>query len=263
MAKQITTFLVSLLTPGLGYIQIGDKKNFYRTISIFFSVIILAITFRLFISFKGLCLVSATLLLTYLFAAAHSTIKVKSSNLKIHNAGFQKFIVTVSFILMTGLSFANRRTVLGFDIMSMNVSVMQPAIFQGDKFLVDTWVYRNYKPKRGDIVVHSFNGQKDLYLNRIVGVENDQIEIKNGIVVLNGHALNEQYVLSSNVTRPESRDMKRIIVPKAHYFVMGDNRDASFGDSRFSGTISIENIRGKLTDIIASIDKSRIGMTVK
>ena len=57
--------------------------------------------------------------------------------------------------------------------------------------------------------------------------------------------------------------MKAIIISKGHYFVMGDNRDASFGDSRFSGTITIANIEGKITDIISSSDKSRIGITVK
>ena len=44
---------------------------------------------------------------------------------------------------------------------------------------------------------------------------------------------------------------------------MGDDRDASFGDSRFSGTISLSNFEGKVADIIKSDDLSRIGMTLK
>ena len=219
--------------------------------------------FRLFTSFKGLSFVIVALLLIYLFATVHSTIKAKFLNPKTHIAGLLKLFFTISFILVTGLSFANRRTVMGFDIMSMSVPVMQPAVSQGDKFLVNTWVYNNVKPKRGDIVVHSFDGQNGLYLNRVIAIENDKIEIINGVVFLNGQPLNEQYVLSSNVTRPESKDIKEIIIPKGHYFVMGDNRDASFGDSRFSGTITITNIEGKITDIISSSDKSRIGITVK
>lgn len=263
MAKQITTLLVSLLTPGLGYLQIGDKKNFYKTISIFCSVIIFGVMLRLFTSFKGLFLVIVALLLIYLFASVHSTIKAKSSNSKIYSAGLLKLLFTISFILVTGLAFAKRRTVMGFDIMSMSVPVMHPTVLQGDKFLIDTWAYKNRNPKRGDIVAHSFGGQNGLYLNRVIAIENDKIEIRNGVVVLNGQTLNEQYVLSANITRPESKDMKEVIVPKGHYFVMGDNRDASFGDSRFNGTITIANIEGEITDIISSIEKSRIGITVK
>ncbi len=40
---------------------------------------------------------------------------------------------------------------------------------------------------------------------------------------------------------------------------LGDNRDASFGDSRFSGAVTINNIAGKGTDIISSKDGRRIG----
>jgi len=263
MNKKLQTLLLSLLTPGLGYLQIGDKKNFYGTIFFFFGVIIFGVMFRLFISFKGLSLVIVVLLLIYLFATVHATIKSKSSVAKIYVAGVLKLLFTISFILVTGVSFANRRTVMGFDIMSMSVSVMQPTVLQGDKFLVNTWAYRNVRPKRGDIVAHSFDGQNGLYLNRVIAIENDQIEIINGVVFLNGQPLNEQYVLSSNVTRLESKGMKDITIAKGHYFVMGDNRDASFGDSRFSGTITIANIEGKITDIINSSDKSRIGITVK
>lgn len=140
---------------------------------------------------------------------------------------------------------------------------MQPTVLQGDKFLVDTWAYKNNLPKRGDIVAHSFNGQQGLYLNRIIAVGNDKIEIKNGITFINGQRLNEIYVLPANIKRLQSKEMKALIVSPAHYFVMGDNRDASFGDSRFSGTITIDDISGKITDIISSEDKTKIGTTVK
>ena len=165
--------------------------------------------------------------------------------------------------MITGLSFANRRTVLGFDIMSMGVPVMQPTVLQGDRFLVDTWVYKNNLPKKGDIVAHTFNAQQGLYLNRIIATGNDKIEIINGVTFLNGQSLNEPYLLSVYARRPQSKNMKALIVPQGHYFVMGDNRDASFGDSRFSGTITIDNITGKITDIISSEEKTKIGTTVK
>ena len=138
---------------------------------------------------------------------------------------------------------------MGFDMLKMDVSVMQPAINQNEKFLVDTWAYKATQPKRGDIIVHSFDGQKGLFVNRIIAIENDKISITGGIVFLNGNKLNEPYVLPSNVTKPESKEMKALVIPKGSYFVMGDNRDKSFGDSRFNFSIATNTIIGKVTDI--------------
>ena len=53
-----------------------------------------------------------------------------------------KFSVTLSFLFLTSLTFANRRTLMGFDIMSMDVAVMQSSLLQGERFLVDTWVQK-------------------------------------------------------------------------------------------------------------------------
>ena len=263
MKKKIIVFLVSLLILGFGYLENGFKKYYFLTIGIFFSFIFFGATCRLFTSFKGLFFIIASFLFVCFFSAINS-MKMNSSHLlKAKRSGLLKLFLTTSFLLVTGLSFANRRTVLGFDIMSMGVPVMQPTVVEGEQFLVDTWAYKNRIPRRGDIIVHSFNGQKGLYLNRIIAKEHDKIEIRDGMVLLNGEVLAEPYVLVSNARRKESINMKAISVPPNQYFVVGDNRDASFGDSRFSGTISLRNIEGKVTDIIRSDDRSRIGMTLK
>jgi signal peptidase I len=263
MNKRFIAFLLSLLTPGLGYLQIGDKKSAFKTIGIFFGVIILGVLKRLFTNFLGLILIGVSLITVYLFAAIHATYKTQPAKVRVETFQILKLCLTVIFISITGLSFANKRIVLGFDILRMDVPVMQPTIFKDDKFLIDTWAYKNNLPKRGDIVVHSFNGQQGLYVNRIIAVENDTIEIEDGNVFLNGVKIKEPYVLTANVTKKQSKDMAALIIQRGQYFVMGDNRDASFGDSRFSGTITNEHIIGKPTQIISSQGKSRIGKSLK
>ena len=263
MNQRLQTILVSLLTPGLGYFQTGNKKAFLKTIGLFFGVIIMSVILRLFTSFEGIVTILGLLIGIYIFSAAKSTVKTKQAYSKIQTSAVLPVCITITFILVTGLSFASRRTVMGFDIMKMGVAVMRPTVLQGERFLVNTWAYKQAEPERGDIIAHSFVGQKGIYLNRVIAIENDKIQIENGIVLLNGEILNEPYVLSANVKEPQSKNMPVIIIPKGHYFVMGDNRDASFGDSRFSGTITIDNITGKATDVITSQYKSRIGKTLK
>ena len=162
MKKQIISFLISLLIPGYGYLENGFKKYYFLTVGIFFSFIFLGATSRLFTSFKGLIFIIVALLFVCFFSAIHSVKKNHSHLTKARRSGLLKLFLTTSFLLVIGLSFANRRTVLGFDMMSMSVPVMQPTVIEGEQFLVDTWVYKNGTPRRGDIIVHSFNGQKGL-----------------------------------------------------------------------------------------------------
>jgi signal peptidase I len=261
MRKQLSTFLFSLLAPGLGYLQNGDKRSFFKTILFFFVVLFTGATGRLFPTFRGLVAILFALSAIYIFAAIHATLKAKEANRQTKPSSLLKACFTIAFLLIAGLSFANRRMTLGFDIMRMDVPVMQPALLPGDRFLVDTWTSKS-QLTRGTIVVHSFKGQQGLYLNRIIALGGEKIEIQNGIVFINGQALTELYVAGSNITKPESRNMQPMIVPGGHFFVMGDNRDASFGDSRFSGTITKKNIIGRATDIIVSQDESKIGTTL-
>src|SRR6476659_2633325 len=262
MERKIKTLLLSLLTPGLGYLQYGDRKSFYKTILLFVSVLFVSASFRLFTSFWGLAASLFSLVAIHVSAAIHATIKTKTVCGEAKVPGLLKACFTVAFLLTTGLLFANRRIIMGFDIMSMDVPVMEPTLLQGERFLVNTWAAESGL-KRGDIVVHSFRGQKGLYLNRIIGIGGETIEIKDGNVLVNGKILNEPYVLTANVTKPQSRNLPATIVPHGQFFVMGDNRDASFGDSRFNGTIAIGTIISEATDIISSQDNLRVGTTLR
>lgn len=262
MKKQLETLLLSLLAPGLGYLQTGDRKSFYKTFFLFFGVLIIGVALRLLTSVWGLAATAFLLIAIYIVAAIHATVKANAAGTKAKTSGLLKAGFTLAFVIITGLSFANRRTVMGFDMMRMDVPVMQPALLEGDRFLVDTWATES-RLKRGTIVVHSFGGQRGLYLNRIIGTGGDTIEIRDGSVFVNGNVLNERYVLPANATRPQSRNRPPIVVPHGQYFVMGDNRDASFGDSRFSGTITMDNIVGSATAIIVSQDKARIGAALR
>ena len=262
MIKQSTTFLLSLLSPGLGYFHKGDNKSFYKTIIVFFSILAAGVIFRFFVSFWGLTGILLSIIAVYVFTAIHAMKKAEYRSPSGKSSGLLKLCFTLSFLLLTSLTFANRRTIMGFDIMSMDVTVMQPTLLQGERFLVDTWVQKN-ELKRGTIVVHSFHGQRGFYLNRIVAVQNDRVEIKGGVLIINGQAQPEPYILPANATKPESRNMNTVLIPTGHYFVLGDNRDASFGDSRFNGPIAVKNVIGKVTDIISSRDKSRIGTIIK
>ena len=78
-------------------------------------------------------------------------------------------------------------------------------------------------------------------------------------VFINGMLKEEDYVRTPNVTKPESRKMHSAVVPMNGYFVMGDNRDKSLGDSRFSGPIHLKEVKGMVRYVLYSEELSRIG----
>ncbi len=111
--------------------------------------------------------------------------------------------------------------------------------------------YLFHAPNRGDIVVlHPPKSENtdDEFIKRVIAIPNDTIEIKQGQVYVNGHALKEKYIKESpNYTLPLQT------IPPDSYFVLGDNRNNS-NDSRFFGPVPRENIVGKATIAIWPLD---------
>lgn len=116
---------------------------------------------------------------------------------------------------------------------------MDNTLFDNEKLLVNTHIYKNELPKHGEIIVAE---RKDLsiryFIKRVIAVEGDTIEIKNCVTYLNGEALEEDFTKEPMFTE----DMPEITIPKGKIFVMGDNRNNSM-DSRSNiiGLIDIEN----------------------
>ncbi|MCA1958059.1 MAG: signal peptidase I, partial [Nitrospira sp.] len=106
------------------------------------------------------------------------------------------------------------------------------------------------KPQRGDIIVFRFpeDEEKD-FIKRIVGLPGDTVQIRNKVVLVNGHPLDDRAFtqrvdpsIIDGAINPRD-NFGPVTVPEGSYFVMGDNRDQSL-DSRFWGYVREEKIRG-------------------
>ncbi len=117
---------------------------------------------------------------------------------------------------------------------------MMPTLHEGDRILINRLTYHFREPRRGDIVVFRspLNSGEDL-VKRIVAVGGDKVSIRDGVVYVNGNAVEEPYLLDQHFAGvlPET------VVPRDHVFVMGDNRNQS-GDSRLFGPVDEDAILG-------------------
>jgi signal peptidase I len=147
--------------------------------------------------------------------------------------------VLVGVLIVT---FVGQRTVV-------NGSSMEPTLQDGDQLIIEKISPKLGKLHQGDIVTLDVKDFKDVpespIIKRIIGVEGDTVEIKDGKVYVNGIELKEDYINGINTDVVQEKFAK-VTVPKGSVYVMGDNRlPRQSLDSRTIGPLEISRIGGK------------------
>lgn len=188
---------------------------------------------------------------------------------------FIEIVKTVAYAL--GIALVLR--VLLFQPFTIPSASMEPNLYQGDYIIVSKYSYGwskhsipfspplfngrilGHAPRRGDIIVFKLPRDPNVdYIKRLIGLPGDKVQVRGGVVYINGKALERQERPSALVdtgygtiragrfeeTNPEGRKYATqdygpdseadntgvYVVPEGCYFFMGDNRDNSL-DSRF------------------------------
>ncbi len=129
-----------------------------------------------------------------------------------------------------------------FQIAFVKGPSMQPTLRQGQILIVSKLSYRIGKPKRGEIVVINDKiDNKDL-IKRVIGEPNEDLEISDGAIYINGNALSPDY---TDIPTYEN-GFEKSKTADDEYFVLGDNRVES-RDSRSEtlGFVKRQNIIGR------------------
>jgi signal peptidase I len=155
-----------------------------------------------------------------------------------------------------------------------------PPIFKGR-------IFEFNQPKLGEVIVFKSAHDRSInYIKRLVGLPGDEVQVKEGILYLNGMMVKREaagtftdtdgtvlkrysetlpngtsyYVLEDTPNNPwDNTGVYK--VPAGHYFFMGDNRDHS-ADSRFGdrpiGFVAHDKLIGRAEMVIFSNSKSII-----
>jgi len=114
-------------------------------------------------------------------------------------------------------------------------------------------LWRN--PKRQQIIVFEAPPQaapNEDFIKRVIGLPGDTVEVKRGVVFVNGKQLNEPYLNPLPDPNAPQENTGPFHVPANSYFVMGDNRDDS-DDSRYWGFVPRANLIGTPLFIYLSV----------
>ena len=122
---------------------------------------------------------------------------------------------------------------------TMEGASMEPSLHNGQVLRIDRQAYTHRAPRRGDIVVFKgfIAGATFHYLlKRVIGLPGERVDVHRHGVFINGHRLSEPYVCV-----PAMYFFLPRRVPRAAYFVLGDNRNNS-EDSHLFGSVPARDI---------------------
>jgi signal peptidase I len=117
---------------------------------------------------------------------------------------------------------------------------MEPRVHAGEIVLITTLAYRFSSVRRGDVVAFRHDAPTtETYIKRVVGLPGERVEVRNGMVSVDGREIAEPYVQFR-----DKRSAPAVTVPPHAYYVLGDNRSDS-DDSRNWGVVRDTDMVGK------------------
>jgi len=214
------------------------------------------------------------------------------------------WLESIKTVVYAGLIAVGIRTI-AFEPFNIPSGSMIPTLLVGDYLFVSkfSYGYSRYSmpfgpnlfqgrifgslPQRGDVAVFKLpRDPSQDYIKRIIGLPGDRIQVRGGVLHINGQAVKREglgpYTVDGDGPRMISRLYKETLpggrvhdlieqsddgpldntgeyrVPENHVFAMGDNRDNSL-DSRVQnavGFIPVDNLVGRAEFIFFSVDGS-------
>jgi signal peptidase I, bacterial type len=144
-----------------------------------------------------------------------------------------------------------------FPIYTVAQTSMRPTLRSGDHLRCASIGPRDII-RRGQLVVFQYPSEHSLiFVKRVVGLPGEVVEVSDGLVYVNGDPIEEGYY-ASREPGFKSLDMPPARLAPDEYYVMGDNRHASF-DSRSFGPVNRARMLATPLYVIASrSDKGEI-----
>jgi signal peptidase I len=290
-------FILSLIVPGLGQALNGEYRR-----GVF--VLIAAVFCSLLVNASGFIWRLSPLSILLLLIVASIAVFVLGvwAGVDAFRRGRQppewrlprlkRYFVYAAFLVFAHVPDALSIAGPSLKAYSVPSESMLPGLVVGDNFFVVKNTGGSHAPVRGDVVVFRLPRDPAVeFIKRVIGLPGDRVQMKDGMLYLNGMALKREQIgnyaakdftgrdvryLQFEEMMPDGRhyrilklraagemldNTREFVVPPGRYFMMGDNRDNS-ADSRDPnsgvGFVPSELLVGKAAFIFASTEKTSV-----
>src|SRR4030043_643725 len=125
---------------------------------------------------------------------------------------------------------------------------MEPNYEDGQYLIIDEITYRFREPERGEVIVFKYpQNPSEFFIKRIIGLPGETLKISGSQIIIENESNPDGFILdeSSYLKNIPNMGQETLILKNDEYFVLGDNRSASF-DSRRWGALPKRDIIGKV-----------------
>ncbi len=286
--QPMLAFLLSFILPGLGQLYNGDVNKFAWFLLLFAGFSVPAIAFVVLYLPENwtmvamLCSVGLSILvwLAGLLDAWRSASRKRDYQPHAWQGGGVYLLVLVActlVVLPLLTQYVRTHWIEAFRIPS---SSMEPTVIVGDFIFADKRYNCSgceHKVRRGDVVIFVYPNDRTVkYIKRVIALPGDHVRVKGEAVFVNGQSISGKPSVQNGLAVVQEgyeqahwvvvwKDRKRplpqsdLTVPVGEAFMMGDNRTDS-NDSRFFGTVPLQDVFGKAQQIWLSYNRQLGGL---
>ena len=121
---------------------------------------------------------------------------------------------------------------------------MEPTLRENNLVFVNKLAYRFSSPRRGDVVMFRTSNEPPLFfVKRVVGLPGETVEMREGLLFVNGAAVEEPYA-----ARNFGWNIEPLIVEERCVLVMGDNRAIPIRNQLIA-EVALRNVSGPLIGV--------------
>jgi signal peptidase I len=280
--------LLSLFCTGLGHIYAGRLVTglaLFLASLLFVPLALLAACLEPATPvLVGLLTAAAAVVLLYPFSAVGAFLSARRAPALFQAGDYHRPLLYTLFVLV-GVSYplvgVNLLRAQAFEAFQYVERSMNPNLQSGDRVLVNKWAMSGRMPRRGDVVVfRNPHNRRQTWLQRVIALPGDRVEIRAGQVFINGKRLERdrvppdslppggtpdggevfeesnagsRYRVLLGAAGERAPDFAEKTVPDGSCFLLGDNRDLAV-DSRRFGFVSLGDVLGPVQYVYWPMD---------